>query len=195
MKYFISPRGFTLIELLVVIAIIGVLSSTVLASLQSTRVEARNAQRISEARELMKALELYRNNFGGYPCAGNSTALDEVGNNLACLSVDNTGNDPINVRITTTGMHVNFRRFVGFAPNLDTQISNSITYAVGVAGSSGIPSRTAVRSGYVLRLILENADGTPTAGCVIRVGNPAFINPNWISSVPPLPNCQEITGL
>ena len=66
MKYSSRTRGFTLIELLVVIAIIGLLASTVLAALSSARMEARNTGRLVEAKELMKALEIFRNqNFCG----------------------------------------------------------------------------------------------------------------------------------
>ena len=61
-------RGFTLIELLVVIAIIGVLSSIVLVSLNTSRAKARDAQRVSHLREAQKALETYANDNGGsYP--------------------------------------------------------------------------------------------------------------------------------
>ena len=62
-----APKGFTLIELLVVIAIIGILASIVLVSLTGARVKARDGQRISELKEMQKALELYYSDNGRYP--------------------------------------------------------------------------------------------------------------------------------
>ncbi|MBL4644784.1 MAG: type II secretion system protein [Candidatus Pacebacteria bacterium] len=53
-----KQRGFTLIELLVVIAIIGMLSSVVLASLNSAREKSRDARRLSDIRQIQTALEL-----------------------------------------------------------------------------------------------------------------------------------------
>ncbi len=60
-------RGFTLIELLVVIAIIGILSSVVLASLNTARVKSRDARRISDVKQLQLALALYYDANSGYP--------------------------------------------------------------------------------------------------------------------------------
>ena len=60
-------QGFTLIELLVVIAIIGVLASTVLASLNTARQKARNARRVSDLRQISLALELYYDTNNAYP--------------------------------------------------------------------------------------------------------------------------------
>jgi len=66
-----EAKGFTLIELLVVIAIIGILSSIVLASLNSARQKGRDARRVSDIKQLQLALELYydSNPTLGYPTA------------------------------------------------------------------------------------------------------------------------------
>src|SRR5437868_5458773 len=66
-----TSRGFTLIELLVVIAIIGVLSSVVLASLNSARSKGNDAKRVQSLRQVQTALELYANDHNGqYPNSG-----------------------------------------------------------------------------------------------------------------------------
>lgn len=62
-----KSRGFTLIELLVVIAIIGILSSVVLASLNSARQKSRDARRIGDVKQLQLALEMYYDSNSGYP--------------------------------------------------------------------------------------------------------------------------------
>lgn len=64
-----TKKGFTLIELLVVIAIIGILSSVVLASLNSARTKSRDAKRVSDIKQLQLALELYYDDNAGYPSA------------------------------------------------------------------------------------------------------------------------------
>lgn len=64
-----NKKGFTLIELLVVIAIIGILSSVVLASLNSARKKSRDARRVADVGQLRLALELYFDAIRDYPVA------------------------------------------------------------------------------------------------------------------------------
>jgi len=67
-----SQRGFTLLEILIVIAIIGILAAVVLASLNSSRVKARDAQRVAQLKEVEKALAIYYTTNGRYPAGGGS---------------------------------------------------------------------------------------------------------------------------
>ncbi len=71
-----SKRGFTLIELLVVIAIIGILSSVVLASLNTARSKGTDAKIQSEIRSIAVNAEIYYDNNGnsyGVTVAANDT--------------------------------------------------------------------------------------------------------------------------
>ena len=62
-----QKNGFTLIELLVVISIIGVLSTIVLASLNTTRAKARDAIRKIDMQNIYNMLAMYQIEYGGIP--------------------------------------------------------------------------------------------------------------------------------
>ena len=114
-KYF-SNRGFTLIELLVVIAIIGVLASTVLASLNTARAKARDARRLTDVRQLVLAMQLYFDDnhsfpptpggLGGWACLGHGDAgtcwkgayhgITVLDNSLSPKYIPTIPDDPLN---------------------------------------------------------------------------------------------------
>ena len=62
-----NNKGFTLIELLVVIAIIAILSTVVMAGLNSARLKGRDARRLSDIKQMQAAAELFFDSCGGYP--------------------------------------------------------------------------------------------------------------------------------
>lgn len=100
-------RGFTLIELLVVIAIIGILSSVVLASLNSARKKGRDARRISDVKQLQLALELYYDANGQYPTALDTAHLVTPGY-IAALPFD-----PSSTTACTTGAEPSCYKYAG----------------------------------------------------------------------------------
>jgi general secretion pathway protein G len=86
-----SSTGFTLIELLVVIAIIGLLSSVVLASLNSARTKGRDAKRLSDIKTLQLTLEIYYDSIGEYP---NSASVANIQTALSVLTPSYIGAIP-----------------------------------------------------------------------------------------------------
>ena len=68
-------RGFTLVELLVVIAIISILSSVVVSSLNTARLKARDAKRVSDVKQVQLALEMHYDAYNRYPASLDDTNL------------------------------------------------------------------------------------------------------------------------
>lgn len=63
----LKPKAFTLIELIVVIAVIGVILVISIVSFSTTRLKARDTQRLSDIVLLQDALEKYYRDEGVYP--------------------------------------------------------------------------------------------------------------------------------
>jgi prepilin-type N-terminal cleavage/methylation domain-containing protein len=80
-KVHMQKKGFTLIELLVVISIIGLLSSVVLASLNTARAKARDAQRMTDLKQIQIAIEAYHSQNGVYPAITHNMSYDTNGTN------------------------------------------------------------------------------------------------------------------
>jgi prepilin-type N-terminal cleavage/methylation domain-containing protein len=75
--------GFTLIELLVVIAIIGFLASASVLAFNSARIKSRDARRKADLVQISKALELYYDQYSGYPSSACPAVDYKIKNSLA----------------------------------------------------------------------------------------------------------------
>jgi len=92
MRYEKRP-GFTLIELLVVIAIIGILASTILASLNTARKKARDSKRLSDLKEIKLALSMFFDDNRTYPADLLELEAVTACGGRRCMPV--VGKDPI----------------------------------------------------------------------------------------------------
>ncbi len=154
-----NNKAFTLLELLVVIAIIGILTSVILASLENVRARARDAAKNEEARQIIVALEMYYQTYGGFPSNNAiSTGTNRcLGFNTGefCLGSSRQGNTDLNLEI---------RKFMpGLSANRSPVPSNLIGIWYSCNGFNFINSNS-MCTGYVLTWHLSSSIGNCAGG-------------------------------
>lgn len=138
-----SGKGFTLIELLVVIAIIGMLSSVVLASLNSARAKSRDARRAADMKQMAVAVELYYTDNGQYPIGSGP------------CGPGGTYSQPLNIDGTFRGEVV--PNYISVLPVDPKPSGGSIYNGLSYATSPD-------RQSYVLLMVLEKTNAWCNAG-------------------------------
>ncbi len=129
-----NQKGFTLIELLVVIAIIALLASIVLLALNSARAKSRDAKRVADIRQMSTALELFYNDYGGYPLASGGAPTNMTPNYLGSLPIAPTPNDS-----TACTGYTYAQTGTGYSSQYNTSILvyPSYTYTFCLGGATG----------------------------------------------------------
>ena len=149
---YFQHKGFTLIELLVVIAIIGVLASTVLASLNSARVKSRDARRLADVRQLVLVMQLYYDDNNGFPITPNPGCVQNngwccLGHGTAgrCWQSQYGGNDALDNSLSP--------RYIARIP--DDPLNNTARYGDAYMYNPSVS--TSAGTGPVLHWGIENA--------------------------------------
>jgi type IV pilus assembly protein PilE len=134
-------RGFTLIELLVVIAIIGILSSVVLASLNTARNKGADAAIKSNLANARAEAELFYDTNGTYDGVCATTGTNVIGDNLNAVAAITGGtyavSDTANISATVPVCHDSA---AGWAAGSATKTGTPVAWCVdstGVSQSAG----------------------------------------------------------
>ncbi len=146
--------GFTLIELLVVIAIIGLLSSVILASLNSARLKAQDAQTQANFSSLYTALQLYYDKHGSFPV-----------NENPCCGYPSTNSDWLSVLVTD-----------GEIGSIPKPTSSNIVYDYYDYGKGSVGQNGQAIGALLVTNMISKPPSTTGYGGDCRPWNP---NQNW----------------
>ncbi len=165
-KYFGKEKGFTLIELLVVIAIIAILSTVVMAGLNSARQKGRDAKRISDVKAVQSALELAFDTCGSYPSVDTLATISAAGGGASVLGP------------TTPCGGGTMAQFMAQGPVAPTPPAGNIyQYCSSTAVTPTIAATGCAANGtnYLITFTLEGVTGGVAAGA--HSANASGINP------------------
>ena len=157
-------QGFTLIELLVVIAIIGLLSSIVLASLNSARNKGKDAAIMSQMAEIRSQAELfYSSNGNTYTASGTGGGEDSYGE-------------------CTNSAHVKFAGTM-----FDDGVTGNVHDLIVSAGANRNTSYSRIycsvtKSTWALAIPVHNPKAGTTGWCVDNTGASKAVNLDFATS-------------
>ncbi len=136
-----KSKGFTLIELLVVIAIIGILSSIVLASLNTARGKGADAAIKANLANARAEAEIFYDTGATYEGVCALTGTNVIGDNMAAVAAVTGGTyaagDTVNVSATVPACHDSATGWAA-ASAMKTTSTGWCVDSTGVSASSTI---------------------------------------------------------
>jgi general secretion pathway protein G len=129
--------GFTIVELLIVIVVIGILAAITIVAYNGVQGRARDSQRVSDLKGIVKALEIYKVNNGTYP-----TPVSTPNASSWEVSTDGSGNATnfLSALVSTTGVSKVPVDPINTGTTLNPSINNATYeyfYYVYPAGTNG----------------------------------------------------------
>ena len=154
-----TQRGFTIVELLIVIVVIAILAAISIVAYNGIQNRARDNIRYSDAKAILKAIELYKADKGVYPPT-TSTTVGGVPSIAGCSSANANG---YSYSWATDGTWMKPLIDGKYLSKIPVSPVNDCTHAysyLNVAASDSTsydcPART---KGYFV-LVIDNTDGT-----------------------------------